>query len=90
MSDKKYDKIQVGGEMIDTADNDEIMAILEEMEDQQEAVRLLRNLNDLSRELGTLIFNVDPNLKNSEWKSKCDQLRMKIDDLVIYIKSLDK
>ena len=51
-----------------------ILEILEEMEDQELAVKLLKNFNDKSSELNLLLQNKDAQLNHNVWKMECDLL----------------
>ena len=74
--------------MIDNQEMDEILSILEELEDEQEAARLLAEFNKKSAALGKLILNLDPGLDHEKWKSLCDQERAGLEDVVRRIRSL--
>ena len=63
------DKINVE---TDTAKIDEVLAALEEMEDEKLAVELLKEFNEKSADLKTLLLNKDPNLDHNIWKMECD------------------
>lgn len=64
------------------------MLILEELEDEQLAVQLLKELNDKTRALGVVLMNMDSSLSHEEWKKECDQAKKEVDLLVKKIKSL--
>ena len=49
-----------------------IMDILESMADEELAVELLREFNEKSAELKTLLLNNDSNLNHNIWKMECD------------------
>ena len=63
------DKINVE---TDTAKIDEVLAALEEMEDEKLAVELLKEFNEKSADLKALLLNKDPNLDHNIWKMECD------------------
>lgn len=66
---------------------DELMSILEEMQDEELAVKLLKEFNDASKEHGRLILNLDEKLDSLEWKIQCDQAQLKLDHIIKKIKS---
>lgn len=68
--------------MIDNSEHEEILKILEDMDNQELAVQLLKKLNDTSSELGKLILNQDSNLEHDQWKEECDKLKSKLDVII--------
>ena len=77
-------------DIIDMSEMNELLSILEEMEDEQLAAKLLKELNDRTKELGGLIMNRDPNIQHGEWKAKSDEAKRVVDDVVKRIKSFKK
>jgi hypothetical protein len=72
-------------------DNQEINAILEKlenMEDEELAVELLREFNACSSKLGKLLLNLDKNLTHDAWKNECDKARLALDTVVKRINDL--
>jgi hypothetical protein len=74
--------------MIDTNEMSEILEILENLEDEELAVELLKEFNQLKARQGKLILNLDKTIDHIEWKKQCDQIQNDIDKLVLKIKSL--
>lgn len=70
-----------------TTDIQTITEILEEMQDQQKAVALLKEFNQKSQEHHKLIANLDPDLDTSEWKALCDQAKLDLEKVVTEILS---
>lgn len=68
--------------MLDNRELQSILEVLEEMEDEQLAAQLLKDFNERSKVLGTLILNLDPDLDHSVWKNKCDQAQKSVDEIV--------
>ena len=73
---------------LDNSEIDQVMEKLEELDDQELAVTLLKEFNDSTKELGQLIMNLDKSLSNDEWKEKCDLAKKKVDAVVEKILSL--
>lgn len=69
-------------------DLSQVMAILENMEDEEKAARLLKELNDATSELGKLIMNKNSDLGHDEWKKQCDEAKNKVDRIISSIESL--
>ena len=57
---------------IDNKEINEILAILEELEDEELASSLLSEFNEATKHHGKLIMNKDPALSNEDWKRQCD------------------
>lgn len=68
--------------MIDNYELDEIMEILENYQDEEMAVVLLKEFNEKTTHLGKLLMNLDPSLSSDEWKRLCDQAKKDVDAVV--------
>ena len=68
--------------MIDNNEIERILEKLENMEDEELAVILLREFNSASSELGKLLLNLDKQLTHDEWKNLCDKAKEKLDQVV--------
>lgn len=68
--------------MIDNKEIERILEKLENIEDENLAVELLKEFNRSSSELGKLLLNLDKTLTHEEWKSRCDQAQSKLDSIV--------
>lgn len=73
-------------EILDNKDLEELMAILENMQDEELAVKLLAELNSSTKALGTLILNMNNSLGHEEWKKECDLARKRVEDVVKQIR----
>lgn len=72
---------------IDNTETLQVLEKLENLEDQELAIKLLKQLNDKTSELGKFIVNRDPELDHGTWKIKCDQLQNEVDMLIADIMS---
>jgi len=68
--------------MIDNSELERILTKLENMEDEELAVKLLGEFNRTSSELGKLLLNRDPSLNHGEWKDLCDDARDRLEAIV--------
>lgn len=68
--------------MIDNYELDEIMEILENYQDEEMAVVLLKEFNEKTTHLGKLLMNLDLSLSSDEWKLLCDQAKKDVDAVV--------
>jgi hypothetical protein len=68
--------------ILDTQELDRVLEKLENMEDEALAVKMLKEFNDLTAQLGKLINNRDPNLETEAWKKMCDDAQDKINDFL--------
>lgn len=68
--------------MIDNSEIEKILEKLESIEDEVLAVKLLKEFNTCSSELGKLLLNLDKSLTHQEWKNKCDEAQLKLDKVV--------
>ena len=73
--------------MIDNTEVNAILAILENMEDEILATKLLQEFNEKTATLGQLILNKDQSLAHDEWKNKCDDAQSAVDQVVQKIKN---
>lgn len=74
-------------DLVDNSEINEVMEILENMSDEELAVKLLQEFNAKTKELGQLLVNKDPNLNHAHWKTQCDDAKKEVDRLVKEIKS---
>ena len=77
-------------EIIDNNEIEEILIILEEMTDEIEATKLLKEFNDATRDHGVLIMNQEKGLNHDDWKAQCDSAKRRVDDVVSKIRSFQK
>ncbi len=71
----------------DTQEWTELMAILEEMDDQTQACAFLNELNEKSAAWGKLFMNLTPDLESKAWKEKCDTAQQELLAVIAKIKS---
>jgi len=64
---------------IDNTEVEKVLAKLEHCKDEDLAVRLLKEFNDTTKELGILLMNRDQSLEHSDWKAQCDKARQKVE-----------
>ena len=72
-------------------DNSEINAILEKLEnleDEDLAVKLLKEFNGATKLLGKLLLNLDKNLSHNEWKRMCDEAQGNLNRVIKQIDEL--
>ena len=71
----------------DSADWEELLVILEEMEDQILATYLLSQLNQKSAVWGKLFVNIDKKIPHEEWDKKCRLAKNELDRIISQIRS---
>jgi hypothetical protein len=69
-------------DIVDNSELNRVMEILEEMEDQNLAVKLLKEFNDKTRILGQIIMNKDDELGDEEWERQGREAKLAVDDLI--------
>jgi hypothetical protein len=74
--------------MFDNSEIQRILLKLENLADEELAVKLLQEFNRTSSELGKLLMNRDPSLGHAEWKDRCDDAKERLDALVKRIDEL--
>ncbi len=74
--------------MIDNSEIERILNKLENLEDEEMAVKLLGEFNRTSSELGKLLLNRDPDLNHGEWKDRCDDARERLEAIIKRIDEL--
>lgn len=78
----------MGSNLLDNTEVNKVLEKLEQLENEELAVKLLKEFNDQSRSLGLLLMNRDPNLDHEKWKQECDDAQRELDKLVKTINSL--
>lgn len=74
--------------MLDNQEINELLEILENHDDEELAVELLKEFNLATKKLGKLVLNLDKTLPHDQWKKDCDQAQLDLDNVVKRIKSL--
>ena len=74
--------------MLDNQEINTILEKLENLEDEELAVELLREFNGSSKKLGKLILNLDKSIPHEEWKAQCDQARLELNNVIKRINDL--
>ncbi len=74
--------------MLDNAELEALMGKLEELEDEELAVKLLREFNDATSSYGKLILNQNQELSHEQWKEDCDKAKDKVDSIIKKIQEL--
>ena len=65
---------------------DEITSILERLEDEELAAKLLSRFSRASSNFHTLLQNRDPKIPHDEWKENCDKAGEELEEIVSEIK----
>lgn len=76
--------------LLDNRELEHLMTILEEMDDEELAVKLLAELNASTKHLGLLVLNTDPTITHDDWKDQCVQARKRVEKVVAQIHAEDK
>lgn len=74
--------------MIDNSETERILTKLENLDDEDLAVKLLGEFNRASSELGKLLLNRDPGLNHGEWKDRCEDARERLEAIIKRIDEL--
>jgi nicotinic acid phosphoribosyltransferase len=74
--------------VIDNHELEEVLAILEGLEDEAQAVELLKEFNQASSHYGRLMLNLDTSLEHEEWKRRCDEAQKQLQLVVEKIYAL--
>lgn len=74
--------------MLDNQEINQLMEILENHDDEELAVELLKEFNLAYKKLGKLVLNLDKSLPHDQWKKDCDQAQSDLDNVVKRINSL--
>jgi hypothetical protein len=72
---------------IDNSETLQVLEKLENLEDQDVAIRYLKKLNDKTSALGKYVMNRDHSVDHGTWKLRCDELQKDVDKLVSEIMS---
>lgn len=71
--------------MIDNSEIERILQKLENLDDEELAVVLLKEFNSASAELGKLLLNLDQKLTHDEWIGLCNKARARLDQILLKI-----
>ena len=73
--------------MLENTEVNQILEKLENLEDEQLAVKLLADFNAKTAKLGKLLRNRDPKISHEDWKKACDEAQKGINEIVSQIKN---
>lgn len=74
--------------MLDNQEINEILEKLENLEDEELAVELLREFNLASKKLGKLVLNLDKSIPHEEWKKECSVAQEELNSVIKRINNL--
>lgn len=74
--------------MLDNIDLESLMGKLEDLEDEELGVELLKELNDATSSYGKLLLNQNQNLPHKQWKQDCDKGKVRVDNIIKRIQNL--
>lgn len=74
---------------IDLDETHEILAILEDMDDEALALKLLKDFNDASKELSNAIIEAGAIDQNDEWKKKLESKKGNLIKIINRIKKIN-
>ena len=74
--------------MLDNQEINDLLEILENLDDEDLAVKLLGEFNLATKKLGKLVLNLDATLPHDDWKKECKLAQVDLDNIVREIKSL--
>lgn len=74
--------------MLDNQEINEILEKLENLEDEELAVELLREFNLASKKLGKLVLNLDKSIPHEEWKKECNVAQEELNSVIKRINNL--
>ena len=74
--------------MLDNQEINKLLEILENLDDEELAVELLKEFNSSSKDLGKLLLNLDNGLDHEEWKLQCELAQKKLDIVIKRIHDL--
>ena len=74
--------------MLDNKEINELLEILENLDDEELAVELLKEFNSSSKDLGKLLLNLDKGLEHNDWKLECEVAQKRLDRVIARIHNL--
>ena len=74
--------------MLDNKEINELLEILENLDDEELAVELLKEFNSSSKDLGKLLLNLDKGLEHNDWKLECEVAQKRLDTVIARIHNL--
>ena len=74
--------------MLDNKEINTLLDILENLDDEELAVELLKEFNSASKDLGKLLLNLDKGLEHNDWKLQCEKAQKRLDTVVTRIHNL--
>jgi hypothetical protein len=74
--------------MIDTKEMERILNLIESLPDNDTSVSLLKEFSEKHKNFSKILFDTNPKLSHDEWKQKCTQAKVEIDEFLGRLESM--
>ncbi len=74
--------------MLDNKEMDRVLNLIESLPDNEISVKLLKEFSEIHKNFSKILFDKNPDLSHAEWKKKCDQAKLSIDEFLGRLEAL--
>lgn len=74
--------------MLDTKEMERVLGLIESLPDDQVSIKLLKEFSEKHKNFSKILFDKNPEVSHDEWKQKCSQAKLEIDDFLSRLESM--
>lgn len=74
--------------MLDTKEMERILAMIESLPDDEVSIKFLKEFSEKHKNFSKILFDKNPQISHDEWKQKCSQAKLEIDEFLSRLESI--
>ena len=74
--------------MLDTTEMERVLGLIENLPDNEVSIRFLKEFSEKHKNFSKILFDKSPEISHEEWKQKCAQAKLEIDDFLSRLESM--
>ena len=74
--------------MIDNNEMERVLNLIENLPDNDLSIKLLKEFSEKHKNFSKSLFDKNPEISHDEWKQKCTQAKLEIDNFLSRLESL--
>jgi len=74
--------------MLDTKEMERVLNLIESLPNDEISIELLKEFSQRHKNFSKILFDKDPGLSHDEWKQKCNQAKVEIDEFLVRLESM--
>ena len=74
--------------MLDTTEMERVLSLIESLPDNEVSIKFLKEFSEKHKNFSKILFDKNPELSHDEWKQKCTQAKLEIDEFLSRLESM--